>query len=372
MTRPMIPVGPSRREHRMRTTTPRALAAIGALALAASGALGGDTTGFEWCTITDPGNAAYDRYDPNGSVTGHGSVDYAYRVSKTEVSSGQWVEFLNAFGDYGDPHGVAYDLYVSAIERDRTYTGTGTRWTLRDDWQEPERFGVWGINWFNAARYCNWLHHGKTDDLSKLEYGAYDLRDVVNNVPPERSPDARYWLPSLDEYMKAAYYDPDKDGQGQGGWWLQPNGTDNELIAAPPYEGGETNGGLTGDDASYTDALTFRLGAYADTTSPWGLLDLSGGSPEWLETSSSIVPDYFRFRAGSSAFFDLSGGNGGPLDYDSAGVWWADTTWYAYENSFRVATAVPVPGMGMTVLACGCFMARRRGRAGRGPRLGPA
>jgi len=249
---------------------------LGALVLAGP-ALAGDWTGFDWATITDPGNAGYDRYDPDGDATGHGSVDYVYRISTTEVSSGQWVEFLNAFGDYGDPHEAYRDIRISGIVKDTAYTGPGKRWKLREGFESPGHMPVLGISWFNAARYCNWLHHGKTNDLSKLEYGAYDLRNVVNNVPPERSDGARYWMPSLDEHLKAAYYDPDKNGDGQGGWWLQPNGTDTELIIGAPADGGQTNAGITEYDTDVALDDVLRLGVYEEVTSPWGLLDVSGG-----------------------------------------------------------------------------------------------
>ena len=44
---------------------------------------------FDWETVGNTGNAA----DP---LTGFGSVDYTYRISKHEVTNAQYAEFLNA------------------------------------------------------------------------------------------------------------------------------------------------------------------------------------------------------------------------------------------------------------------------------------
>ena len=45
---------------------------------------------FDWATVGNPGNAD----DIHGA--GYGGVDYAYNISKHEVTNGQYVEFLNA------------------------------------------------------------------------------------------------------------------------------------------------------------------------------------------------------------------------------------------------------------------------------------
>jgi len=206
---------------------------------------------------------------------------------------------------------------------------------------------VLGITWFNAARYCNWLHHGKTNDLSKLEYGAYDLRNVVDNIPPERSEGARFWIPTFDEYLKATYYDPNKFGEGRGGWWEQPNGSDTELIVGAPSEGGQTNAGLSEYDVDETSAEILRLGAYEDVTSPWGLLDVSGGGSEWVDGPVGTGQASYRYRVGSSAYFSISGDS--PTALDAAYAFQAGPAWAPVLTSFRVASTVPSP----STTACG-------------------
>ena len=61
---------------------------------------GPDANGFKWCTVGSPGNAAYPGH-PSGLLAGRGRVDYEYRIARTEVSTAQWMEFLNAMGEAG-------------------------------------------------------------------------------------------------------------------------------------------------------------------------------------------------------------------------------------------------------------------------------
>jgi len=43
------------------------------------------------------GSPAYKGPDPTGRVTGRGSVGYEFKLSRTEVTTAQWVEFYNTF-----------------------------------------------------------------------------------------------------------------------------------------------------------------------------------------------------------------------------------------------------------------------------------
>ena len=56
------------------------------------------------------------------------------------------------------------------------------------------------ISWHDALRYCNWLHDGDTED------GAYSFTGKTTVGP--RKAGARYFVPTEDEWYKAAYYDP--------------------------------------------------------------------------------------------------------------------------------------------------------------------
>lgn len=245
---------------------------------------------FQWATIGDVGNVAYGG-GPFGQLAGRGSVDYRYRISRLEITSAQWLEFVNTFEALGNPYNFS-GVHSSGIVQDFSWGGPGVRYMLRPDIPNVERVPVLGLNWLNAARYTNWLHNDKAPTLEALETGAYDTSTWGYQGPfttrrtddATHLPGAKFWIPTLDEWMKAAHYDPSRFGAGQGGWWDYPNSTNDSLIAGLPGIG-QTSAGLVLPpivEPNYiNDPQRFiPLGAYTDVQSPWGLWDVSGGSLE--------------------------------------------------------------------------------------------
>lgn len=301
--------------------------------------------GFNFITIGDAGNRAYDGYDLFGAVSGRGSVGYEYRIAQTEVTSDQFAEFLNAWDSSGGGFGVFGAFYWGGYY-------DGSRWTVVPG---KELNPVGGISWQGAAVFTNWLHNGKpTNDLSGFLSGAYDTstfgRDPDNPAnftdQTTRSPGAKYWIPSLDEWIKAAHYDPNKNGTGNGGWWLYSDGSDTQPVPGMPGVG-ETSAGV---DISNPEAFDIPLMAYPETRSPWGLLDTSGGGAEWTEEWHTInSPDERELRV-------WQGNSAGRLvwnpedDLPSADLIWstgADRPIFGFPyNSLRIASVVPAPGIG--------------------------
>lgn len=231
---------------------------------------------FQWATIIDVNNPAYGG-GPLGELSGRGSVPYEYRISRLELTSAQFLEFVNTFWESAQiplPYwfigssGILFDLQGP--------------YQLRDDLPSAGMIPVIGLNWRVSAMYCNWLHNGKSSDLDSLQGGAYDVSTFGTNPDGTftdqitRSPGAKFWIPSLDEWIKAAHYDPDRYGPGEGGWWLYPNSSDMPLIPGPPGFG-QTSGG------QFIGSEYVPLGAYGRQLSPWGLWDASGGAAEWTE-----------------------------------------------------------------------------------------
>ncbi len=107
------------------------------------------------------------------------------------------------------------------------------------------------LSWRFAARFCNWLHNDQSLTQGAFESGAYDTStfttnpDGTINDQAVRSPGARFWIPSENEWIKATYYDPNRYGPGQDGYWLQPAGHTEPLISGDPDQGGETSAGTT-------------------------------------------------------------------------------------------------------------------------------
>jgi hypothetical protein len=323
-----------------------ALLVLAAMPVSASGQAPPPDYGFDFVTIGDAGNDPWMGTTVSGSITNPGAVGYEYRIARLETRTSQFVEFMNVLG------ALAPDTALIAIP-----SSWGAGGSIRPDGtvrftQFSEASGDWpvaGISWRLAAIYTNWLHNDKGQTLDDLNFGAYDATTFGTdpNNPPNltdqamRSPDARYWLPSLDEWLKAAHYDPNKEGPGAGGWWQFPNGTDAPLTPGLPGDpGAQTSYQL---DVANFNELTIPVGAYPDTQSPWGLLDVSGGATEWTET---YLPDVFQLDrmwmgslAGPNPAIDLGinqdviwriGAENPSLPFGRVGI--------------RIASAVPTPG----------------------------
>lgn len=139
--------------------------------------------------------------------------------------------------------------------------------------------------------------------------------------------------------MKAAHYDPDLYGPGQEGYWLYPGGSDDPLVSGEPGEpGAETSVGQNPDDFLY-----YPVGSYPDTNQPWGLLDTSGGTSEWLETVlDPTQPARWRLIAGSDLHDTRGTRIEDRLDEVRSGL--------VFNEGFRVGSVVPAPGVGMVML----------------------
>ncbi len=316
--------------------------------------------GYDFMTIGSPGNAPYQSADLNSRTHGRGSVAYEYRISRTEVTSQQWMEFINAYsGELGDPY--HFSVVSGGFMPDSSYSGPGSRWTLISP--SLANAPVFGIDWRQAAMYMNWLHNDKQHTLAALQTGAYET-STFGDLPggefsdaPTHLPGAKYWIPTLDEWVKAAHYDPNRYGPGQGGYWQSVNSTDEPLVAGLPGVG-QTTAGLEINEPFLLGERDIPLGTYADQMSPWGLLDLSGGASEWTE--EVYYPGILNFARGvegqaAGRIFDFAP-NTDLIDYLGT-----ERPVGGFRTGFRVASSVPSPGvLLMLAAASGVACARRR------------
>ncbi len=278
--------------------------------------------GYDWVTIGAPGNRAYDGPDPFNLVAGRGAVEYDFRIARTELTTAQAVEFFNAAMARPDPLPFAAQgwwappLLWGAVV-DTSYKGPGTRWRVDPSDPNAAMRPVGGLSWRQAAVLCNWLHNDKDTSAASFMNGAYDATTFTPTPAfptwsdqPARHPDALYFIPTLDEWMKAVHYDPLADG-GVGRWWLQPNGTDTPLTYGPPPEFGGDGTGMANSGFSLPNNGHFLipLGAYPQVQTPWGLLDAAGGTHEWLETIRVVDGEMLRGSDGSFRGTTLTGGD---------------------------------------------------------------
>ena len=235
--------------------------------------------GLDFVTVGAPGNAAY-AGGPTGQMAGRGSVGYEYRIMRTEITNQNWIEFCNAYGPHYNGSPTSVFLTGGGVGAYYNTGGQVVYWTSPSLGQAPA-----SPTWRMAARYANWLTNGKVNEAWAFESGAYDASTFTPNPQGGfndqrvHTPGATFWLPSLDEWIKATYYDPNRYGPASGGWWTYPDQSDDPLVIGLPGEGGETNASL----GWMNEKGPLQVGLYPWSASPWGMLDASGGLREMAE-----------------------------------------------------------------------------------------
>lgn len=206
-----------------------------------------------------------------------------------------------------------------------------------------------GFGWRAAAVYCNWLHNDKQSTLAAISSGAYDISTFgwapVPGAPQSsvftdqftRSPGARYWIPSLDEWLKAAYFDP-AGPEATSGWWAYPNSSNTPLVPGLPGVGDTIVGGYA--PAPAQTAWLVPLEAYPHAATPWGLLDISGGSSEWVE--EVYYPFFPRTRGHAGLPADRA------FHPDNNIIWLSQDSSLPFgggREGVRIATSIPSPSV---------------------------
>lgn len=244
------------------------------------------TVNFQWAVVGNPGNAPDTRYMSFG-VDSFGSVDHVYQIAKFEVTAGQYTEFLNAVAK-DDPNGL-YDTQMGDPGSDganilRAGSFGNYTYSIASDWaNRPVNY----VTFWDAARFVNWLHNGQPtgpQGPGTTEDGAY--LNVGNQTTFARQPSARFFIPTEDEWYKAAYHD--KNAGLTESYFDYPTG----INAVPGTDATEATN--PGNNANYRiDFGVFALGPpyyraeageYQLSASPYGTFDQGGNVWEWNET----------------------------------------------------------------------------------------
>jgi formylglycine-generating enzyme required for sulfatase activity len=275
---------------------------------------------MDFVTIGNPGNAA----DTTGAPNPAGSVAYVYNIGKYEVSRGQ-IDKANSAGSLG--------ITMNDMS---SYGGNGVN--------KPAT----GVSWYGAAKYVNWLNtstggtaaykfSGSTFQLWSAGDAGYNANNLFRNS------NAKFWLPSTDEWYKAAY------GSPSGTWYNYPTGSDSAPTAVA--SGTAANTAVFNGQSGPADITN------AGGLSPYGTMGQGGNVWEKTETAmdgtNNTAGENREVRGGSWSlnliFLDATVSSGStPSDE-------------VYSNGFRVAS-VPEPSTGLLVVLglSGLLLKRRK------------
>jgi len=271
---------------------------MAALACLPFGSIANAQATYGWVTVGDPGNAA--------DTTTYGAVATSFQIMKYEFTNQQYADFLNSVaatdtyslynpgGMGSDPHGGitrsgdsgAYNYVVKPNMGDK-----------------PVNY----ISWFDAARVANWCQNGATSS-SSTETGAYTLLNgQTTGDAPAVNNGARFYIPTEDQWYKAAYY---KGGGTDAGYWNYATQSDT---APTPVTAGATgigSAGNTGNFANYNSEAAWNSLHTNVTTvgtngrpSAYGAFDMSGNLMEWNDLTGAAGSNR-GFRGGFFGYND--------------------------------------------------------------------
>jgi formylglycine-generating enzyme len=282
---------------------------------------------IDFVTVGNPGNVA----DTPGFPHSVGAVAYTYNIGKYDVSR-DMINKANAIGNLGITLTDMTTLGGNGVNRPAS-----------------------GASWNQAARFINWLNASTGSPLAYKfalqpgDVGYKSNADIQLWTPSDAGYDpnnlfrnslAHYFLPSLDEWYKAAYYNPTS-----GTYASYPTGTNTAPVAVAS--------GTLSNTAVYNQPIG---NGPADITlagglSAYGTMGQGGNMIQWVETEFDLVNDSpSAFRSIRGSYWAVPS----PNPMLSSSHQGGDPAALSATYGFRVASSV-VPEPSATVLAASIF-----------------
>jgi formylglycine-generating enzyme len=334
-----------------------AVAALAALPLAAKAQSvfnmpSGDTS-LSFVTVGNPGNTG----NPASSGGSVGAVGYTYQIGTYDVTIGQYTQFLNAvaatdqFVCYPGLGSFAFGgIAQTGVAGSYSYSITGG--------SQAANMPITNVTYADAIRFVNWLDNGQptsgTEGAGTTESGAYSLSGYIANPqngsqintdksllanlakPPHSGSGApQYFLPTSNEWYKAAYYDA-----SAGTYWAYPtqsNTAPDNTLSLATSESNDANYTPTGGTLSDPTNLLTPVGTFVLSPGPYGTYDMAGDAQQWTETPrsglASILLDGGGYDENSNYFWTLQ----------TSTIYSSSPVTSANDLGFRIAASVAVP-----------------------------
>jgi formylglycine-generating enzyme required for sulfatase activity len=304
--------------------------------------------------VGNPGNPGNSASNPAGL----GAVSDIFKMATTETTNQQYVDFLNTVDPNGsNPNSIYNASMGSSAVGGITFNaggGSGAKYTVKSGTASTggsyATMPVSFVTWFSAARFANWLQNGQVSGTAAMETGAYTLNGATSGNIVARNPGAQVFLPSVNEWYKAAFYTG--TGSTYTTWQTNSNSTPTATV---------TNVSLV-NAANYSSAAVaaMNVGSYINSTSAYGMYDMLGNVAEMTDNTGASTSTSFRAMGGGWGG-SVAAWNGTSAAVNQLG------TFSNQSYGFRVA-AVPEPGtialagMGIAGLAGLDWMKRRKKR----------
>ena len=332
---------------------------------------------IDMVTVGNPGNA-------NDTIgAGYGGVAYDYQIGKYDVTIGQYTEFLNAVAKT-DTYSL-YNTSMGTIQYIRGISQTGSSgsytYNVINNGGDSSNRPITYVSWWDAARFSNWMANGQptgAQSNTTTENGAYNVNGATtgnapgrNTINPNTSAAPTFYIPTENEWYKAAYYSPVKGGVGSPGYYAYATQSDSapgNIIGSGTNQANyitgagfsvTQSGGVNASRDPNQNYLT-DVGAFTGSESFYGTFDQSGNVNQWNDLDGV---------AGSSRGF-----RGGYWNYNlattlSSSARGTDDPDYEFRDSgFRLASPVAVPepstwvmaGVGIACAGWGAFRRRKQ------------
>ena len=240
-------------------------------------------------TVGNPGNEA----DP-ATGSAYGNVSYTFNIGTYDVTVSQYTAFLNAVAQT-DQYGL-YNIWLdgrdSTIGPSISRSGSAGSYSYAVMGSSGD-FPITYVSWYDAARFSNWLNNGQpqthVEDATTTETGAYTLNGDTTSGLETKNLLAQWYIPSENEWYKAAYYDPSLNS-GLGGYWGYATRSNTApvnswALRTSANEANYCNGSYTTGGAPYLTAV----GSFTNSASAYGTYDQAGDVWTWNDAVISGV-----------------------------------------------------------------------------------